>query len=177
MPGSDNTCFGIGPQWANVSNTPLRLWKAEMYEGGIATPMIAHWPAGMKTKAGGVTHGVGHVMDIMATCLDVAGATYPSQFEGRTITPMEGQSFAPLLRGDAWEEHKWIAWEHIGARAIRKGDWKLVSHRKGDWALYDLSKDRAEAHDLTAAEPDRVRTMTELWEQWAKWVNVYPAPK
>jgi arylsulfatase len=176
MPGPETTFFGFGPQWANVSNTPLRLWKAEMFEGGISTPLVVHWPGGLKTKTGGITHGVGHVMDVMATCLDVAGATYPREFEGRMITPMEGQSLAPLLRGEAWQEHKNIGWEHIGARALRKGDWKIVSRRKGDWALYDLAKDRAESHDLSAEEPERLKSMSELWERWAKRVNVYPAP-
>jgi arylsulfatase len=89
---------------------------------------------------------------------------------------MEGQSLAPLLRGEAWQEHDLIGWEHIGARALRKGDWKLVSRRKGTWALYDLAKDRAESHDLAAEEPDRVEAMGQRWEQWAKRVNVYPAP-
>jgi arylsulfatase len=176
MPGPETTFFGFGPQWANVSNTPLRLWKAEMFEGGISTPLVVHWPGGLKTKTGGITHGVGHVMDVMATCLDVAGATYPREFEGRTITPMEGQSLAPLLRGEAWQEHKNIGWEHIGARALRKGDWKIVSRRKGDWALYDLAKDRAESHDLSAEEPERLKSMAELWERWARRVDAYPAP-
>jgi arylsulfatase A-like enzyme len=176
MPGADDTCFYIGPAWASVANTPLRYWKAEMHEGGICTPLIVHWPAGLKTGAGMITHQPGHVMDVMATCVELAGATYPREFGGRQITPMEGISLAPVFRGEKWAGHEVLAWEHFGARAIREGDWKLVARKSGKWELYDMVKDRGESEDRAALEPQKVREMEEKWQRWAKRTNVYPSP-
>jgi arylsulfatase len=176
--GAEDSCAAIGPLWASVSNTPLRLWKAEMYEGGICTPLIVHWPAGLETKPGGITHAVGHVIDLMPTCVRAAGAEYPVQVEGNDVWPMEGQSLLPVFRGEQPAAPcEVLAWEHIGARAIRDGDWKLVSRRQGPWSLYDLSHDRAEENDLSAKEPERVKTMQDRWDRWAKTTNVLPAPK
>jgi arylsulfatase len=177
MPGSRETFFYIGPAWAEVANTPLRLWKSEMHEGGICTPLIAHWPAGMKAPPGSVTHQPGHVIDVMATCAEVAGTEYPSEFNRRKVTPLEGKSLTPTFTGGPRDGHPFLAWEHYGARAIRRGDWKLVARKDRPWELYDLSKDRTELHDLAAAEPQRVRDMFKLWEQWAKESKVYPAPR
>jgi arylsulfatase len=176
MPGSEDVFATIGPFWASVANTPLRFWKAEVYEGGVCTPMIAHWPAGLKTEIGAKTDQVGHVMDVMATCVELAGADYPSVHDGKPIPPMRGKSLLPILRGENREGHKFLAWEHIGARAIRVGDWKLVAHRTGPWALYDLSRDRAEENDLSDTQPDRVDAMEERWNAWAKATAVVPAP-
>jgi arylsulfatase len=177
MPGPQTTFGAIGPFWASVANTPMRFWKAEMYEGGICTPLIAHWPKGVQPKAGAVTHAVGHVMDVMPTCVELAGATYPATFEGREISPAAGTSLAPVLRGERTSlARDVLAWEHIGARAIREGDWKLVSRRTGPWALYDLSSDRGEQNDLSATHPDRVRAMEAAWQRWADASQVFPAP-
>ena len=132
--------------------------------------------AGGDSRARSVTHDVGHVMDVMATCVEIAGATYPKEFQGHSVTPMEGRSLLPTLRGEKSVRHEFLAWEHFGARAIREGDWKLVIAPDGALALYDLSKDRAETSDLAGAEPDRVRAMQTRWEQWAKGSNVFPAP-
>ena len=176
MPGPETTFFGFGPAWANVANTPLRWWKAEVHEGGICTPMIAHWPAGMGGKGGAITHQVGHVMDIMATCLDVAGVEYPRAFAGRELTPIEGKSLAPVLRGGRREGHAAIGWEHYDARALRMGDWKLVARAGKPWELYDLSRDRVELNDLAGSEPERVREMGVEWEKWARRTWVLPKP-
>jgi arylsulfatase len=176
MPGPEETFFGMGPAWASVSNTPLRSWKAEMYEGGICTPLIAHWPAGLRADAGSVTHQPGHVIDVMATCLDVAGAEYPHEFQGRAITPQEGKSLVPILSGEKYAGHDVLAWEHFGAKAIRRGDWKAVARQRGRWELYDVAKDRAEINDLAAKHPDAVRDLEAKWEEWARRTNVYPAP-
>jgi arylsulfatase A-like enzyme len=176
MPGSQKTFGAIGPYWASVANTPMRFWKAEMYEGGICTPMIAHWPAGITAKGGSVTNEMGHVMDVMATCVDIAGANYPGQFHGNEITPLEGKSLLPTFRGEKREGHAMLAWEHIGTRAIREEGWKLVSRRTGSWALYDVSKDRGELNDLSDREPERVREMEAKWQHWAAAKNVLPAP-
>jgi arylsulfatase len=174
--GQESMWATIGPFWATVANTPLRYWKAEMYEGGICTPMVVHWPRGLETKAGAVTHEVGHAMDVMATCIELAGATYPRAFAGNSITPVEGRSLVPVFSGGEMGAARTLAWEHINARAIRQGDWKLVARRQGPWALYDLSKDRAEVKDLAASEPQRVVTMERAWNEWAARVKVVPKP-
>jgi arylsulfatase len=176
MPGPEETFFYMGPAWASVANTPLRYWKAEMHEGGICTPLIAHWPAGLKADGGSVTHQPGHVIDVMATCLDVAGAEYPHEFQGRAITPQEGKSLVPILSGEKYAGHDVLAWEHFGAKAIRRGDWKAVARQRGRWELYDVAKDRAEINDLAAKHPDAVRDLEAKWEEWARRTNVYPAP-
>ncbi len=176
MPGSETTFFGIGEKWANVANTPLRRWKAEMHEGGVCTPLIAHWPAGLKAGAGSITSATGHVMDVMATCLQIAGVAYPTEFQGCTVTPIAGRSLVPVFNGDATTRHEVIGWEHFGARALRQGNWKLVARKDEAWKLYDLSKDRTELNDLAAAQPDRVEAMAALWQQWAERTNVFPRP-
>jgi arylsulfatase len=177
MPGSDDTFFYLGPAWASVSNTPLRYWKAEMHEGGICTPLIAHWPAGLKTPPGTVTHQPGHVIDVMATCVELAATKYPSEFAGRPITPMEGKSLLPILLGEQRSGHDALAWEHFGAKAIREENWKLVARKGSAWELYKITDDRAEQNDLAPTEPAKVRELAAKWEQWAKRTNVYPAPE
>src|SRR5688572_535148 len=176
MPGPQESFFYLGPQWANVANTPLRYWKAETHEGGICTPLIAHWPAGLKTKPGHITPQPGHVIDIMATCLDLAGANYPKQFQGRDITPLEGKPLSPIFKGEQRPPLEFIAWEHFGARAIRQKDWKLVARKDSAWELYDLSNDRNEMNDLAGANAGRVKEMSARWEQWANATHVYPQP-
>ena len=183
-PGREDTFFGMGPAWANVSNAPFRWWKAELYEGGICTPLIAHWPrgtggaaAGGATGGGAITPQVGHVMDVMPTCLELAGASHPTEFNGRAVQPPEGKSLLPILRGGRREGHAAVGWEHFNARALRQGDWKLVARAGRPWELYDLSKDRTEQHDLAATEPARVGEMAKAWEQWARRVKVFPTPE
>jgi arylsulfatase len=110
----------------------------------------------------------------MATCVDVAGAKYPSQFNGQTIQPMEGVSLRPALTGDALLRVQPIFWEHEGNRAIRVGSWKLVSKFPGGWELYDIAADRMEQRDLAAAQPERVKELSAQWEAWAKRVGVQP---
>ena len=174
--GTETTFFGIGPMWANVANTPFRRWKAEMYEGGICTPLVAHWPAGLKTRPGALTHQPGHVIDIIATCLDAAGATYPQEFDGHRITPMQGKSLLPIFQGNQRPGHDVLAWEHFGHRAIRRGNLKLVSRPRGEWELYDLAQDRSELTNLATDRPQDVRDLAQRWEQWAKSHRVYPLP-
>jgi arylsulfatase len=177
MPGPENTFFYLGPAWANVANTPLKFWKAEMHEGGICTPLIAHWPAGLKTPPGQITHQPGHVMDVMATCAQLANATYPKQFQGRDITPIEGKSLLPILKNEQPPPHDIIGWEHFGARAIRQGDWKLVARKDAKWELYDVAHDRAEQNNLAEKNSEKVRDLESRWNDWAKRTNVYPAPR
>jgi arylsulfatase A-like enzyme len=175
MPGAADTFIAYGQAWANVSNTPLRYYKHFVHEGGISTPLIAHWPAGI-TRRGELEHQPGHLIDVMTTCVDLAGAKYPAEFAGKTIQPMEGRSLAPAFHGQAIQREA-IFWEHEGNRALRVGKWKLVAKGpRGPWELYDMEKDRTEMHDLAGAQPERVREMTSLWEKWAKRTQAVPWP-
>lgn len=177
LPGPETVMAGIGPRWANVANTPFRWWKSKVHEGGIATPLIAYWPAGLGAKAGSITSQPGHVIDLMATAVDLAHAEYPKRFHGHQITPMAGESLAPILKGGTRAAHPVLYWEHLGARAIRQGDWKLVSvGLKKPWELYDLSRDRSELNDLAAKYPEKVRELDRMWTKWANQNKVLPRP-
>lgn len=175
MPGPEDTFIGYGKNWANVSNTPFREYKHWVHEGGISTPLIAHWPRGISAKNELRTHP-SHLIDLMATCVDLSGASYPEEVNGNAIKPMEGTSLAPAFAGKPIER-KAIYWEHEGNRAIRVDDWKLVAKgRKGPWELYDLSKDRVEMNDLSKAHPLRVKKLQALWQAYAERANVIPWP-
>lgn len=177
MPGPEETYQSYGLPWANASNTPFRLYKHWVHEGGISTPLIAHWPKKIG-KTNTLNPEPGHLIDIMATCVDVAGTEYPATYNGNAITPLEGKSLAPVLETGSRAPHEAIFWEHEGNRAIRKGKWKLVSRWNredgGQWELYDLEADRTEMNNLAAGDPDRVNTMKADWEAWAKRANVAP---
>ena len=173
-PGGPKSTVFEGQSWATLSNTPFRRYKHFNHEGGIATPLIVHWPDRIKTP--GLRSQPGHVIDLMTTCVDVSGATYPTQFDGNAILPMEGRS---LLRAfdDKPIDRDAIYWEHEGNAAIRVGDWKLVrAGRKGAWELYNLATDRTELHDVAAQQPDKSRELLEKWDAWAKRADVVPDP-
>ncbi|MEQ9412008.1 MAG: arylsulfatase [Fuerstiella sp.] len=173
MPGPADTYIAYGRGWANVSNTPFREYKHWVHEGGISTPLIAHWPAGIPRK-GELEHQPGHLIDIMATCVDLAGADYPQESEGLRITPLEGRSLTPVFTGRTIEREA-LYWEHEGNRAVRVGDWKLVAKGvDGAWELYNIRRDRAEMQNLAAAEPARVRVLSALWHQYAEESMVLP---
>jgi arylsulfatase len=155
--------------WANASNTPFRLYKHYIHEGGISTPLIAHWPAGIHSP-GRITTQVGHVMDIMVTCVDVAAADYPAMFNGEDIFPPEGQSLRPAFTGEDFA-HFPIGWEHHGNRGYREGKWKLVASGE-EWELYDMEADRTELTNLAAVHPGITRAMIAKYEQWASRVGV-----
>ncbi len=169
-PGEPGSFVAYRRPWANASNTPFRLFKHWVHEGGIATPLIARWPGGI-SRRGELEHQVGHINDIMATCVDLAGASYPATFNGREITPCEGRSLAPVFRGEQREPHDRLFWEHMGNRAVREGDWKLVAAKSGDWALYNLAEDRTELNDLADAMPERAEAMLQAWDAWAERVG------
>ena len=173
MPGPMETYQSYGPGWANASNTPFRMYKHWVHEGGISTPLIAHWPKGLK-KPDRLVREPGHLVDIMATCVDVSGAKYP---EGGGIHPMEGTSLAPLLRADRRElapRRDVLCWEHEGNRAVRDGRWKLVSryNNQSRWELYDLEADRTEMNDLAASNAGKAAELRAKWEAWAARVGV-----
>ena len=174
-PGGPGSTVFEGQSWATLSNTPFRRYKHFNHEGGIATPLIVRWPSRIKTP-GALRGQVGHVIDLMPTCLDAAGAGYPKEFGGKPILPMEGRSLLPALE-DKPVEREALFWEHEGNAAVRKGDWKLVRlGRGGKWELYDLAADRTELHDLSQKEPARMKELQATWEVWAKRANVEPAP-
>jgi arylsulfatase len=175
MPGPPDTYVAYGREWANVSNTPFRMYKHWVHEGGVATPLIVHWPDGF-SRRGEFERQPGHLIDLMATFADVAGAAYPADVDGRPVTPLEGRSLVPALAGRTIEREA-IYWEHEGNRAVRQGRWKLVAKgAAGPWELYDMAADRSELKDLAADDPDRVRNMAALWDAWAKRANVLPWP-
>ncbi len=186
MPGADDTFQGYGISWANASNTPFRLFKRWVHEGGIASPFIMKWPKTLKNQGGLVT-GTGHIMDIMATCLDAAGVVYPQQFGAHKITPLEGKSLLPMVEGETDETHDYLCWEHEGNRAIKQGKWKLTSYyteprqrrvskgpRTGPWELYDLTADRTELHNLADQYPEKVAELVEKFEKWSEKMEVVP---
>ncbi len=172
-PGPANSFTSYRTPWANASNTPVRLYKHWVHEGGIASPLIAHWPARIKQK-GAITAQPAHLIDIMATAADVGGARYPSEFKAKPITPLEGRSLAPVFDGKTRQGHPAIYWEHEGNRAVREGQWKLVSRHPGDWELYDLAADRTEMTNLAPKDPARARRMAGMYQGWADKVGAVP---
>jgi arylsulfatase len=169
FPGPADTYVAYGGGWANVSNTPFREYKHWVHEGGISTPLIAHWPAGIKAR-GELRREPGHLIDIMATCIDLAGAVYPAN-----ATQPEGRSLVPVFNGDSLDRDA-LYWEHEGNRAIRSGDWKLVAKNKQPWELYNMQSDRTELNDLSASMPDKLREMSAKWAAWSKHAGVLPYP-
>ena len=169
--GSAKSFASYGRSWSNASNTPFRLHKHWTHEGGIATPLIAHWPSVIKNP-GAVDRRRGHVIDIMSTCLGVAGASYPTSRRGIEITPMEGKSIAPAFEDKPRDEHEIIAWEHEGNRALRRGKWKIVSKHPHKWELYDLEADRTELNNLAKIERPRVEKMAGAYKEWARRCGV-----
>ncbi|HEX2185922.1 MAG TPA: sulfatase-like hydrolase/transferase, partial [Chloroflexota bacterium] len=188
MPGAPDTYMSYDLPWANASNTPFRLYKHWVHEGGIATPLIAHWPAAMPDSLrNGISHSVGHLVDVMPTVLQATGVPYPAHHQGRPVPPLEGESLLPLLTHDlGWRRRRALFWEHEGNRAVRSpadGRWKLVCKFPGEWELYDMHADRTERHDLAAREPARVAELAGAYEAWAArcgvlpWAEVRPRPR
>ena len=175
MPGAENTYQSYGVAWANLSNTPFRWYKHWVHEGGISTPLIAHWPEGIREK-GALRHTPGQLTDIMPTVLEVTGAKYPETYKGRTILPLEGSSLVPVFARDTLERDP-LFWEHEGNAAVRIGKWKLVRNFPGPWELYDMERDRTETNNLASQYPGIVKEMSEQYEQWANRCGVIPREK
>jgi arylsulfatase len=172
-PGGRTCKLAAGPPWANVSVTPFRFYKQWTHEGGISTPFVARWPG--EISPGTISHEVGHVMDLLPTCLDAAGVAYPDQWNGTPIRDPEGRSLRPVFAGETWDEKRMIAWEHVGNRAIRKGDWKLVASSRftpGTWELYNMQEDRTETTNLVDQRPGKAKALKQSWTQWADRVGV-----
>lgn len=157
--------------WAHAGNTPFRLYKQNQHEGGISSPLIVHWPKGLKTKPGMISDQPGHLIDFMATFLDVTEATYPKQIGDRKIDPLQGRSLVPIFQGEKREPHDQLYFRFQADRALRQGPWKLVSAKLGKWELYNLDEDRTELNDLAAQHPERVAAMAKEWFRLAKDVD------
>ena len=157
--------------WAHAGNTPFRLYKQNQHEGGISSPLIVHWPDGLKTEPGSITNQPGHLVDFMATFIDVADATYLKQIADRRIDPLQGKSLLPILRGQTRQSHETLYFHFGTDRALRQGPWKLVSAKLGKWELYNLDDDRTELNDLSAQLPKRVSAMATEWFRMADEVD------
>ena len=175
MPGPEDTYQSYGTAWANLSNTPFRLYKHWIHEGGISTPLIFHWPQGIVEK-GGVRHTPGYLPDIMATVLDISSTAYPQQRDGKPLPALEGTSLMSVFNGDIAERAP-MFWEHEGNAAVRIGNWKLVRKYPDPWELYDMAQGRTETRDLAAQYPDRVADMRAPYDEWAARCGVIPREK
>jgi arylsulfatase A-like enzyme len=176
-PGGPESRVFLGQSWATLNNTPFRRYKHFTHEGGISTPLIAHWPAGItQERQGKLESQPGHLVDIMPTVLEITGAGYPGEYKGHKIQPLEGVSLIPALAGKNLGRTNPIYWEHEGNRAIRRGKWKAVMKFKGPWELYDIDADRTEQHDLIAEQPELAKELIADWEAWAKRSDVHPWP-
>jgi arylsulfatase len=167
-PGLPDSFLSYGMPWANASNTPFRLYKRWVHEGGVASPFIARWPSVIKGN-NSLTHETGHIIDIMPTVIDISGAKYPAA----PIQPMEGKSLLPAFQGKSIGDRK-LFWEHMGNRAALDGKWKLVSRDPGDWELYDLEADRTELNDLAARMPAKAAQLMGDYNAWAQRCGVAP---
>lgn len=182
MAGPADTYLSYMKEWANVSNTPFRKFKHYVHEGGVATPLIVHWPVGINAH-GEIRQQTGHEMDIMPTILDAAHVKYPVVYRQHTIIPCEGISLVPSFTNQPLQRDA-IYWEHEMNRAVRMGKWKLVSeanlrdrnYTSAPWELYDMETDRSEMYNLAGKYPELVKKMSRMWEAYAKRCMVYPSP-
>ena len=163
-PGSAATYLCLGPGFSSACNTPHRRHKTWVHEGGISTPLIAHWPKGIRAK-NELRHTPGHVIDIVPTVLELAGIRKPKEWNGEPIPAAPGKSLVPAFAKDETIARDSLWWLHEGNKAIRIGDWKLVAAQGDPWELYDLKTDRAEQHNLAAQMPDKVKELEQAWQR------------
>lgn len=180
LSGPEDTFIAYGKFWANVSNTPFREYKQFVHEGGISTPLIAHWPKGIH-ETNGIRHSPGHVIDIMATCVALSQKNYPETYNGHSIVPYEGKSLLPLFEKEQ-TENRILLFEHYGNAAIRIGKWKLVGKgmitgneiKEDGWELYDMEKDRSETNNLSQTYPEKVKELLATFKEEAKRTWILP---
>jgi len=180
-PGSAGTFLCLGPGWSSASNTPFRLHKSWVHEGGITTPLIVHWPKGIPAR-GELRHDPGHLIDLPPTIIELAGGAWPPTFDGKPVPTPPGVSLVPAFAKDGAVKHDYLWWYHEGNRAIRIGDWKLVRDHDSPWELYDLRNDRCESQNLAGARPEKVRDLEQAFtarmEEFRELANRdWPAPK
>jgi arylsulfatase len=174
--GSANSTVFCGESWAWMQNTPFRKFKHYNHEGGIASPLIVHWPSGLKAHGEWRTQA-GHLIDIMPTCADLAGARFPSEFNGKPTLPPEGESLRPFLASSTASRTRPLFWEHEGNAAVRDGDWKITRlGYNAAWELYNMAADRTEQHNLAADQPEKEKAMAAQWDAWATRAFVKPWP-
>ena len=166
-PGPAESYRTYDSPWANVSNTPFRLYKRFNHEGGNATPFIVHWPA-VIIKGGTITHQIGHIIDVMATCIDIADTKYPSHYKGQKIIKLEGKSLLSIFNGRKRKGHGAIFWEFRRNKAVRQGRWKLVTVGDNPWELYNMETDRTELNDLSGKMPEKVEELARLYDAWVR---------
>ncbi len=164
VPGTAPTFLSIGPGWSSMCNTPFRRHKTWVHEGGIATPLIVRWPAGI-SQAGSTCSIPAHITDLMPTLLDAAGDHAPARWKGVSAPHRPGKSLVPVLTGEADVHHRTIWWLHEGNRALRMGNWKIVAAKDAPWELYDLTSDTSETDNLAAKHPDRLEKMAAIWQR------------
>ncbi|MCP5535076.1 MAG: arylsulfatase [Akkermansiaceae bacterium] len=162
-------CYDTG--WSHVGNTPFRLHKQNQHGGGINSPMIAHWPKGIKARAGSITPQRAHLIDFMATCIDLAGGEYPKSWPGIELEPLQGRSLKPIFEDQTRDPHSSLFFRFANNRAIIQGDWKLVTHRASQWELYNIVKDGTELNDLASQYPEKVDALAKLWNQEATGIG------
>jgi arylsulfatase len=169
----------LGMNWATLNNTPFRRYKHFTHEGGISTSCIAHWPQGIAPELRGkFERQPAHLIDLMATAVDLAGTEYPAEYQGNEILPMEGVSLRPAFTGKSLDRKQPLFWEHEGNKAVRDGKWKLVQKWKDPWELYDLEADRTEQHNLIDSHADVAAKLEKAWNDWAarSFVADWPGP-
>ena len=169
----------LGMDWATMTNTPFRRYKHFTNEGGISTPLIAQWPAGIPSGRRGTREKQPvHLIDVMATAVDLAGVPYPREFGGQAIEPMQGVSLRLAFEGKPLARKEPIFWEHEGNKAVRDGKWKLVLRHRESWQLFDMQADRTELHDLIKQEPKLAARLEAAWNDWAlrTFVDEWPGP-
>ncbi len=175
--GGPNSTVFIGMNWATLNNTPFYRYKHFTHEGGISSPLIIHWPKGVDGgRNGKFIEYPGHVIDIMPTCAEAAGAVYPKTFNTRPIKPMEGVSLIPAIHGKSLKRTAPLFFEHEGNRAVRDGKWKLVSKFMGPWELYDMEADRTETKNVIDQHPRIAERLMAAYEAYAKRAYVEPWP-
>ncbi|MEX2591492.1 MAG: sulfatase-like hydrolase/transferase, partial [Anditalea sp.] len=168
LPGPPDSFQAYGLDWAQMSNTPFRSTKMTGYEGGIRTPLIAHWPEGIHAR-GKIVNDIGHVIDLMPTFLELADGSYPSELDGRKPLPLDGRSLNPIFQGETLSPPDFLAWRVPQNRALRSGDWKIISMDENTpWELYNLAADGTETTNLANQYPEKVKKLVGKWEAWAE---------
>ncbi len=175
--GTTNSFISYGLGWANASNTPFRMYKCYVHEGGISSPLIVYWPKGLKAQKGSFIRTPSHITDIMPTILEAAGADYTDKMKGPDIIDLPGQSLLPLFAGNriSFNAERALYWEHAGSKAVREGKWKLVQIHEGPWELYNIDKDRTEQNNLIEQFPQRAEKMKRMYTKWADRAYVNPS--
>ena len=162
LPGSAASYMCLGPGFSSACNTPYRRHKTWVHEGGISSPMIVHWPAGIKAK-GELRQTPGHMIDLIPTVFELTGIEKPKTWQGEEIPPAPGRSLVPAFETDATIERDYLWWFREGHRAVRIGDYKLVAASGDPWELYDMRTDRAESNNLITSQPEKARKLKAVW--------------